>query len=882
MNDRLTLPHLPDVTLHTARAGHVAGAISVGIESPHGRLIVSGDVSMVPQRTILGAELPGLRHPDLLVLESTYGSRMHPNRQAEEERLAQAVAAGIERGGHVLIPAFALGRAQEVLRILHLAQRKGSIPEFPIWVDGLVRRVCATYTAIPEALAPPLQRQIHKGYPPFFTGTVRAVNSPKQRERIIDSEPSCIVSSSGMLTGGPSAFYAARLAENEQASILITGYQDEESPGRKLLAMAEQKGGTLELNERTVTVRCNFDRYNLSAHADGAELTALVSALKPKRVALVHGDPEARAALAGRMQRLAEVFTPTDGEAIPVQVQRANKPKARKAAPDTSRMPEHGIGNGAAPTPDTLQRLWQAVTDGSSTQVVSLRELALTWYGSHAAGEEETAVQRAVAQDQHYFIPLPDLPGMLRVRTPDELSDSHPQDAPKPGRMVQPGALLLLRGPGAKLTPALCIDARMDAVWVYQPGNSSRRRFPRPAVVEVVGMWPDYPVEDTEQVRNELAALAKAAQRWQRQQPISELVPRMQPGRSYSLDDAATLAELAPDDLAGRLGLALYLNSYPDLIVRQEGSGLLASTGTYVLHENWQAALRQGIEEPRPDQTAILSIIESHIGSPDDLYRRSVNPDTGAVTLSFHFPEPARQQHGAAIDAAAAEAGVPITIAPQPHQGALTDAAREVLPPELSVLKTSLRHPEQKISLRCAGRAPAAARHEARERFHARTGWTLDIDDDSEDSSETQQPPPPASDQPALDMHQAVSTVRAALGSDSGCYKVSADQQRRVLQVRFHFPDIAQQRYAEQLAALSAQTGWQVTVYPEPHQGELEALARRVLPSGLRLTGAPSLYRGERQAVVRCRGSADQQAISAAADAFAEASGWRLVIQTSK
>ncbi|NJN68215.1 MAG: MBL fold metallo-hydrolase [Chloroflexaceae bacterium] len=183
LNDTVTMAELPGVTIHTARAGHVAGAISIGFEAPDGRLLMSGDVSVTPQHTVPGAQIPTLKHPDLLVLESTYGARLHPNRQAEEERLALAVAEGIERGGHVLIPSFALGRAQEVLRILHMAQRRGQIPEFPVWVDGLVRRVCATYTAMPESLTPMLQRQIHRGYTPFFTGMVRAVPDARSRER---------------------------------------------------------------------------------------------------------------------------------------------------------------------------------------------------------------------------------------------------------------------------------------------------------------------------------------------------------------------------------------------------------------------------------------------------------------------------------------------------------------------------------------------------------------------------------------------------------------------------------------------------------------------------------------------------------------------------
>src|SRR5918911_675716 len=296
-----TVAELPGVTIHTSRAGHVAGALMLGFETPAGRLVVSGDVSVAPQRTVLGAALPSMRHPDLLVLESTYGMRLHPNRQAEEQRLALAVAEGVTRG-HVLIPAFALGRAQEIILILRAAQRDGLIPAFDIWVDGLVRRVCAAYATIPEALRPGLARQVRERGQAFFGKTIQPVDTPAQRTALIDGPPCCIISSSGMLTGGPSAWYARRLAERPEASILITGYQDEEAPGRRLLQLAGGGGGTLELEGTSVPVKCRVAQYSLSAHADGAELAGIVHGLAPRAVALVHGDAEARAALGARLR----------------------------------------------------------------------------------------------------------------------------------------------------------------------------------------------------------------------------------------------------------------------------------------------------------------------------------------------------------------------------------------------------------------------------------------------------------------------------------------------------------------------------------------------------------------------------------------------------
>src|SRR5947209_4490844 len=323
VGEPFTLSMLPGITISASRAGHIAGAVSLGFTAADGSVVVSGDIRITPQRTVLGAVPPPLEHPDLLVLDSTYGSRLHPNRQAEEQRLAQAVADGLANGGHTLIPCFGLGRGQEILLILQEAQEKGQIPAFPIYVDGLVRRVCSTYLLLPEALTPRLQRQIRKGYLPFTGPNVSFVRDERDRERILAGPPACILSSSGMLTGGPSAWYAARLSSNPNASILITGYQDEESPGRRLLSLAEpRKDGenagrprVLEVVGQQVEVQCQIAKYSLSAHADGGELAAYAAALKPRRVALVHGDEDARAALRALLSE-TEVLLPANGTTV--------------------------------------------------------------------------------------------------------------------------------------------------------------------------------------------------------------------------------------------------------------------------------------------------------------------------------------------------------------------------------------------------------------------------------------------------------------------------------------------------------------------------------------------------------------------------------------
>ncbi|MBE2271527.1 MAG: MBL fold metallo-hydrolase, partial [Anaerolinea sp.] len=127
------------VTYHPS--GHIVGAASLVIESDEGTLVMSGDVSLTPQRAVVRATIPNVK-ADGLVLESTYGGKLHANRPAEEKRLVETLRGVIARGGKALIPAFALGRAQEVIQIL-LANRDQI--EAPIYVDGMVRAVCRAY-----------------------------------------------------------------------------------------------------------------------------------------------------------------------------------------------------------------------------------------------------------------------------------------------------------------------------------------------------------------------------------------------------------------------------------------------------------------------------------------------------------------------------------------------------------------------------------------------------------------------------------------------------------------------------------------------------------------------------------------------------------------
>jgi Cft2 family RNA processing exonuclease len=312
-----------DIRLTFTPAGHILGAATVLVESDDGVVLMGGDVSVTDQLTIPGMMLPPPIRPDLVVIESTYGGRHHASRSLEEQRLVSQAKTVLERGGGILFPAFAVGRSQEVILILSRAMERNDIPKAPIFVDGMVRTVCSAYRSYPELLTPWLRKRIEKKGDPFYPsdGTVEPVFKPNLREKYANTRPAIYVASSGMLTGGPSPYYATKLAPNPKNCIAITGYQDEESPGRRVQDVAREGGGTLRLHDEDVELKCEVGTYGLSAHSDTGQLVDSLKSIEPYQIALVHGDRGAREALETAIYgaSLHSVHRPTIGSTLEVQ-----------------------------------------------------------------------------------------------------------------------------------------------------------------------------------------------------------------------------------------------------------------------------------------------------------------------------------------------------------------------------------------------------------------------------------------------------------------------------------------------------------------------------------------------------------------------------------
>ena len=231
-----------------------------------------------------------------------------------------------------------------------------------------------------------------KGDDPFYSEYVAQVNAPTERDRVLKGPPCCIVASSGMLVGGASSYYAARMAGNTENLIAITGYQDEESPGRALLILAqrtvanpaepaaESEEATLVLNGRRVPIGCRVETYSLSAHADGNELASLVRRLAPQSVYLVHGDEDARRALASDIDAALPggAHLPDNGGAYTEEVIEKRRTSYGRA------VQLHGLSRGRMADADSVAEVRDYVLETALKGPFRAQDLAEIWYGTAA------------------------------------------------------------------------------------------------------------------------------------------------------------------------------------------------------------------------------------------------------------------------------------------------------------------------------------------------------------------------------------------------------------------------------------------------------------------------------------------------------------------
>lgn len=396
INYMVDFPMFEDTTLTFYIAGHIAGASCVYISTPEGSLFYSGDFSVFSQKTVEGLKIPKLR-PDAAIFETTYGDRLHSNREVEEERLIELARQCELNKGKMIIPAFALGRAQEVLLILKKAINRKQIKSIKIYVDGMIKDINRVYKLNPLYLKNSLAKKILKGIEPFYDDNIVPVDKRELREKIIeDKEPCIIVSSSGMITGGPSQYYAEKIASMENGYIVITGYQDEESPGRKLLNLleGEESDRTLEMNGRNIPVKCKVEKVGLSAHGDKGEIKSLIDLLTPNNIFLVHGDGEIIEKFAGEISSevRGRLYAPKCGETYEVNIRNPRK-QWKKQMPKV-------IGTSEE---IDLEELWNFVLYNYGERFFTIEDLIYLWTGNSRIKVSDIDKTQKLVVESLYF-----------------------------------------------------------------------------------------------------------------------------------------------------------------------------------------------------------------------------------------------------------------------------------------------------------------------------------------------------------------------------------------------------------------------------------------------------------------------------------------------
>jgi metallo-beta-lactamase family protein len=299
------------LTMESFDAGHILGSSSILFTDGKTRLAYSGDVGR--------PGLPIIRDPepmppaDFLIMESTYGSRKHPPQGEALARLEDVVKRTIGRGGRLIIPAFAVGRTQQIVLLLHQLIDEQRIPAVPMFVDSpLAVDVTKAFRAHPECVDEETAKYLREGADPFGFKRLSYVRDAEGSKKLNDLRgPFIVISPSGMCEAGRVLHHLRHNIGDPKNAVLITGYQAENTLGRKL-----QNGvKSVKIFGIPAEVRAEIACLDaLSAHADAGELIAWMKPITPtlKRVFLVHGEP-------GESGPLAKLIGSTYGiEAVPV------------------------------------------------------------------------------------------------------------------------------------------------------------------------------------------------------------------------------------------------------------------------------------------------------------------------------------------------------------------------------------------------------------------------------------------------------------------------------------------------------------------------------------------------------------------------------------
>jgi putative mRNA 3-end processing factor len=285
---------LSSVSFHNA--GHIPGSVTTLLESRGKRILFTGDIKFLSTELMKGAD-SNFRDIDLLISESTYSYKNHPERKLIEDSLKKVVQETVYGGGVCLIPAFAVGRTQELILVL-------SELGVPVYIDGMGSKAAEAILRHPKSVKD--YKKLRKSF-----SRVRKVTRPNERDRIME-KPCAIVTTAGMLNGGPVLHYLSKLYDRTDCSLVLTGYQVPGTAGREFMDT-----GKISIEGTELKPRMRTEFLDFSAHTDHDHLIEFYKKVNPKKIILVHGEKTVE--FAEELKGLGfDAHSPVNGEIVKI------------------------------------------------------------------------------------------------------------------------------------------------------------------------------------------------------------------------------------------------------------------------------------------------------------------------------------------------------------------------------------------------------------------------------------------------------------------------------------------------------------------------------------------------------------------------------------
>lgn len=311
----------PNFSFSFLRAGHILGSGMVEFTNRKTALKVlfSGDLGRPVQ--FITKKPDDVENADYLILESTYGNRLHEKVDVRK-RLAGIIQQTAARGGVLLVPAFAIGRTQELLFILRTLEEAQKVPKLPVWIDSpMAIHAMPIYHRHDIDFSVELQKIAVNDTTPFICHHIHSAQSVEESKRLNKiNYPAIIISASGMATGGRILHHLKQRIEDPKNTVLFIGFQAQGTKGRFLVDGAQE----IEIHKQFYRVQARIEYMDgLSAHADYEEILQWLSSFKkpPRKVFLIHGEEEASQSMAGKIRSRYnwDVYVPTYRESVSLE-----------------------------------------------------------------------------------------------------------------------------------------------------------------------------------------------------------------------------------------------------------------------------------------------------------------------------------------------------------------------------------------------------------------------------------------------------------------------------------------------------------------------------------------------------------------------------------